>query len=228
MSQKTDTPKHAILEAALKLAPFDGWNDAVLRQAVINADLPKGAHALYFPDGVLELIGFWSAVMDAQAEADIAALDLPAMKIRERVTAGVLARLGAIGLHQEAARRAGSRLVLPDGAAQATAQIWASADMIWRAIGDTSTDGNFYSKRATLSAVLAATLPVWLSDDEVDKAKGREFLDARIANVMQFEKFKWNMKTRTKNWPNPAEILGGLRYGKSPLKRKRRRHSRTL
>jgi len=232
MSQKTDIAKTAILDAALTLAPFDGWNNAMLTQAAEKAGLPKGAQALYFPDGALELIAFWSAQMDDAAEAQLNALDLANMKIRERVTAGVLARIEAIGPHKEAARRAGSRLVLPDAAAQGTAQIWASADMIWRAIGDTSTDGNFYSKRATLSAVIASTLPVWLSDDENadedDNAKGRAFLDARIANVMQFESFKWKMKTRTKDWPNPAEVLGGLRYGKSPFKRRRRRHSRTL
>jgi len=228
MSQKTHNAKIAILDAALTLVPFEGWTDAMLRQAVMATKLPKGAHALYFPDGVLELMGFWSLQMDAQAEAEITALDLASMKIRDRVTAGVLARLEAIGPHNEAARRAASRLVLPDAAARGTTQIWASADMIWRAIGDTSTDGNFYSKRATLSALLAATLPVWLSDDSESKVKGRAFLNARIANVMQFETFKWKMKSRSKNWPNPAEILGGLRYGKSPLKRKRRKRSRTL
>ena len=228
MSQKIDTAKTAILDPALKLAPFDGWNTSMLARAAEKAGLPKGAEALYFPDGVLELIGYWSAQMDASAQSKITALDLANMKIRDRVRAGVLARLEAIGGHDEAARRAGSRLALPDAIAQGTALIWASADMIWRAIGDTSTDANFYSKRATLSAVIGSTLPVWLSNDEDDHAKGRAFLDARIANVMQFEKFKWDMKTRTKDWPNPAEVLGGLRYGKSPFKRRRRRHSRTL
>ncbi len=228
MSQKTDTARLAILDAALKLAPFDGWTDAMLRQAVQNAELPKGAHALYFPDGILELLKFWSDQMDAQAEMDISLLDLSPMKIRDQVTSGLLARFMVIGDHNEAARRAGSRLMLPDAAAQGTAQIWASADMIWRAIGDKSTDGNFYSKRATLSAVIAATLPIWLSDNSDDKAKGRAFLDARIANVMQFEKLKWDIKTRTKDWPNPALILGNLRYGTSPFKRRRRRHSRSL
>jgi len=228
MSKKTDSAKTAILEAALKLAPFDGWTDSMLAKAAEKAELPKGADALYFPDGVLELIGYWSAQMDDRAKNKITVLDLTNMKIRDRVTSGVLARLEVIAPHDEAARRAGSRLVLPGAAAQGTTQIWASADMIWRAIGDTSTDGNFYSKRAILSAVIASTLPVWLSDESEDKTKGRAFLDARIANVMQFEKFKWDMKTRTKDWPNPAEILGGLRYGKSPFKRRRRRHSRTL
>jgi ubiquinone biosynthesis protein COQ9 len=56
-------------------------------------------------------------------------------------------------------------------------------------------------------------LPVWLSDQSDDKATARAFLDARIENVMSFEKLKWRVKSVTKNMPEPAEILGQLRYG---------------
>jgi len=160
-------------------------------------------------------------------------LPLSEMKIRDRVTQAVLARLNAIGRHEEAARRASSRLVLPDMAAVGVAQIWRSADMIWAAIGDTSTDANYYSKRAILSGVIGATLPVWLSDSSPDKADARAFLDARIANVMAFEKLKWQVKSATKDLPNPAEILGQLRYGgldmltrKPKGRARRRRYSR--
>jgi len=92
-------------------------------------------------------------------------------------------------------------------------QIWQAADIIWRAIGDTSTDVNYYSKRAILSSVIGSTLPVWLADHSDEKTQGRAFLDARIENVMSFEKMKWQVKSKTKDFPNPAEILGQIRYG---------------
>jgi len=63
---------------------------------------------------------------------------------------------------------------------------------------------------------------VWLSEDEPEKPKARKFLDARIANVMSFEKAKWAFKKRTANMPNPAEILGSLRYGGRKGRRRRR------
>jgi len=142
-------------------------------------------------------------------------------------------RLEAIGSHEEAARRASSRLVLPDLAATGVQQIWSAADTIWRAIGDTSTDSNYYSKRVILSSVIGATLPIWLSDQSDDKAAARAFLDNRIQNVMEFEKFKWRVKSFTKNMPEPAEILGKLRYGGTDLftrpkkgRARRRRYSR--
>ena len=223
MTDPSDMARQAILAAMLPIAAFEGWTAKSMREAVAQTDLPKGSDDLYFPEGPLELIRFWSEQMNQIAQDELEALDQGEMKIRDKVTAGVLARLKAIGPHEEAARRAAARLSLPDAMGQGPKQIWSAADRIWRAIGDTSTDGNYYSKRTILSGVISTTLAVWLSDNSPDKTKARDFLDARIANVMQFEKTKWDFKSKTKDWPKPAELLGVLRYGGSPKRRRRRR-----
>ena len=218
--------RRAILDRAVVIAAFDGWTSKTLRDSVKQADLPTGAAALYFPDGVLELIGFWADELNAHVEETLAGLDLDTMKIRDKVTAGVVARLEALNGHEAAAKRAASRLMLPDALGQGPAQIWAAADTIWRAIGDTSTDANYYSKRTILSGVISSSLMAWLSDSTADKREGRAFVDARISNVMQIEKAKWKLKKRTENWPNPAELLGQLRYGGSASHRRRRNSGR--
>ena len=210
-----------ILAAMLPQAAFDGWTQKSLRAAVKNTDLPKGAEELYFPQGPLEVIRFWSEQMNAAVETDLAELDQATMKIRDKVTAGVLSSLYAIGPHDEAARRAIARMSLPDALGQGPKQLWSAADTIWRAIGDTSTDGNYYSKRTILAGVIGSTMTVWLSEDEPQKPKARKFLDDRIANVMSFEKAKWDFKKRTANMPNPAEILGAIRYGAGKTRRRR-------
>ena len=190
---KPDKIRDDILQAALKIAPFEGWTALTLKRAVRERSYPDGMAELYFEGGVGDLLTYWSTSLDNQAAAEIAKLDLDALKIRER--------------------RASSRLVLPDLAATGIKQIWQSSDMIWRAIGDTSTDANYYSKRAILSSVIGSTLPVWLSDQSEGKVKARAFLDDRIENVMSFEKIKWRVKSATKDFPNPAQLLGQLRYG---------------
>lgn len=226
-SMSPDNARIAILDAALRDAGFDGWTDVMLAKATIRAGLPKGAETLYFPGGVLDVIEFWSDRMDEEAREQIEALDISAMKIRDRVTQAVALRLSATNASEPAARRAQARLGLPDGVATGAKLTWNAADMIWRAIGDTSTDGNFYSKRAVLSAVLASTAQAWLSDSLPDKPEARRFLDRRINNVMQFEKVKWQVRKATANLPNPAEVLGRLRYGVGrggvPTRREKRR-----
>ena len=222
MTDASHKARADILKAMLPQAAFDGWTQKSLRMAVAQTDLPLGSEELYFPEGPLEVIKFWSAEMNDKVVSDLAALDQPSLKIREKVTAGVLAALYAIGPHEEAARRAMSRMSLPDALGQGPKQLWSAADTIWRAIGDKSTDVNYFSKRTILAGVIASTLTVWLSDDDPQKSGARAFLDARIANVMSFEKAKWDFKKRTANMPNPVEILGKLRYGSRKGRRRRR------
>ncbi|HHI88636.1 MAG TPA: COQ9 family protein [Hellea balneolensis] len=221
----TDNPSHKarrrLLDAALELAPFEGWTGEMLRIAAKQAGLPEGADALYFPGGPLEVIRFWNLELNTACWDRLQALDLDTMRIRDKVTAGVLARFEAMEGHEEAARRALARLALPDGLSLGPQLLWGAADTIWRAIGDVSTDINYYTKRATLSGVLSSTLAAWLADETPKKTKARAFLDARIENVMQFEGAKWKLKNRLKDLPDPLEIMGALRFG--PASRRRRR-----
>ena len=234
-----DTPRDQILDAALRIVPFEGWTDRTLVQAVARAELPEGSGALYFPDGALGLIRHWNRRTVDHVEAEIAARGLGNLGTTQRIREAVLIALAAIGPHTTAMRRAISRLGLPDAAGEAPRQLWAMSDAIWAAIGDTSTDFNFYSKRAVLSGVLASTTLSWLNDPDPDKASARAHLDRRLANVGQFEKAKARLRTLTDRLPNPAEALGRLRYAtssfdptgpltafRSPSTKSRRRRSR--
>lgn len=207
-----DEARDALLEAARPLAAFDGWNRATLARAEADAGLPAGTAELVCPAGVVDLLDYWGLKSDRAAVEALAATDLAVLRIRDRVRAGVTARLEAVGPERrEAARRAAARLALPDAAARATRITWRAADAIWRALGDPSTDFNFYSKRAILSGVFASTFAVWLEGDD-DRAQA--FLDDRIENVMQFEKAKAGARDLAAKLPDPARVLARLRYGR--------------
>ena len=220
--EPSDKARRDILAAMLKDVPFDGWTRKSLRKAVARTGLPKGSDELYFPGGALDVIAFWVSENNRIAAEKLTAKGLHNLRIRDKVTEGVLALLDTIGKDEDAARRAIARLSLPDAFGVGARHLWSGADLIWRGIGDTSTDINYYSKRTILSGVIGTTLMAWLSDETDDKSEARAFLDARIANVMQFEKAKWSVREKTANLPNPAELLGKLRYGA----RRRRRRSR--
>ena len=89
---------------------------------------------------------------------------------------------------------------------------WATADAIWRGLGDKSTDFNFYSKRGILSGVWTSTFARWLADDSDDEAATKAFLDARIDNVMQIEKVKARVRDLEFDPTKPIEALAKLRY----------------
>ena len=157
--------------------------------AAITRDPALGIHlAESLPRGALDLMDAFADRADQRMLARLTALDLKSMKVRERVRAAVAARIGAQRDYKPAARAMTRALIRQPG--EAARILWRTADRIWRALGDPSTDGNFYSKRAILVGVLASTYARWFADDDPESAATFAFLDARIENVMQFERFK--------------------------------------
>jgi ubiquinone biosynthesis protein COQ9 len=200
--------KTAVLDAALAHAPEMGFGDGLLARAGKEAGADAQTLARLFPEGVASLVEFYSLACDTAMERALG--DLSQMKIRERIRSAVLARIAALQPHKEAARRAAAFLLLPANAALGARLLYRTVDAMWHAAGDTSTDFNYYTKRAILSGVYTSTLMRWFNDSTPDESATREFLDARIVNVMQFEKFKAEMNERAKDLPSFSDIVAGM------------------
>jgi len=184
-----DRAADRILDAALAHVAFDGWSETTLRAAIADSGVAPGLARALFPRGGVDLALAWHRRGDAAMQASLAARDLSGMRYRERVTLAVRLRLEAVS-DVEAVRRGTALFALPQHAADGARAIWGTADAIWRALGDTSTDINWYTKRVTLSAVYASTVLYWLGDDTPGSAATWAFLDRRIENVMALEKLK--------------------------------------
>ena len=213
-----------ILEALLGEAAFDGFTELSLRRAARAAGLPESAIAegmveRLFPRGVADALDLWSEVEDDAMAAAYDALNPKPHGITKKITWLIRQRIEQLDWNREAARRAGATLALPIHGRLGPKLVFRTADRMWRTIEDTSTDFNWYTKRASLSAIYVATLTRWFADQgDVAAAEPYAntwaFLDARIANLMEFEKFKAKVQ---KAAPDPAGIvrfLGRLRYGR--------------
>ena len=179
-----------LLDAMLPAAARLGWTRAAFEAAARDAGLSPGEAQLAAPGGAVELLEAFADWADDQMAEALGALDLGAMKIRAKVTAAIRLRLEAAEPHKRAALRGARMVALRRHAPLAARLGWKTADRIWRALGDTSTDGNFYSKRAILMAVHGAVFARWLVDSSPGHADTWSFLDRRIENVMQFERLK--------------------------------------
>ncbi|HWA00623.1 MAG TPA: COQ9 family protein [Caulobacterales bacterium] len=190
-----------------------GWTDAAVRAAAAEAGLSEGEVALALPNGLIDLMDAFAERADQAMLAGLAKLDLKSMRIRDKVRAAVMLRLEAQVPNKGAARAMTRALARPTRAPEAARLLWRTADRIWRALGDASTDGNFYSKRAILMGVLASTYARWFTDESDDHADTRAFLDARIENVMQFEKFKARLKPIGEAAETAVGLAARFRYG---------------
>ncbi|WP_116091652.1 COQ9 family protein [Sphingomonas crusticola] len=207
-----DELRAALAERLPGEATFEGWTDAALNAAALSLGVPPERARLAFAGGAGEMIDAWFADIDRQMAVVLPPESLAAMRIRDRITALVLARLAAVAPHREALRRALAMLALPQNVLLGTRLGWRAADRMWRLAGDKATGFAHYSKRLTLGGVYGATLLAFLNDDSEDYADTRAFLDRRIDDVMKFEKFKAQIKPDPDRHFSMARFLGRLRY----------------
>ena len=181
----TDSIKDAILLAALPHVAFDGWSMAALRAG--TGDLGLGPQDLLhaFPTGVTDAVVHWSSWADRQAVLAITDADTSHLRTHERVAMAVWARLEAMGRWREAAVKATAWLATPRRARLAGQVVYSTADRIWRASGDASTDFNFYTKRGLLAGVVVSTTLFWLQDSSEGSTATSAFLDRRIGDVLK-------------------------------------------
>jgi ubiquinone biosynthesis protein COQ9 len=200
-----------LIEAMLVHVPFEGWSAAARTAAAEDAGIDADIAALALPDAA-SMCDAYTARADQQMTDAMAALDVPGMKVRERIRTALTLRLEHARHDKEAVRRALAVMTLPSNAGLGFRTLWRTADAMWRAAGDTATDFNHYSKRVILGSVYSATLLYWLDDDSEDMADTRAFIDRRLEDVMRIEKGKAQLRGFTEWLPDPARFLGRLRY----------------
>ncbi|MEJ7776508.1 MAG: COQ9 family protein [Sphingomicrobium sp.] len=191
-------------------AVFDGWTRAAVDAAADQLGIDRAQARLAMPKSAAGMVDCYVQGVDRALEEQLTPDALRALKIRERIRTLIWTRLEIMGPAREAVRRATAVLAMPHNVPLGARIGWRSADLMWRLAGDTSTDFNHYTKRLTLGAVYASTLLAWLDDDSEGWTESAAFLDRRIDNVMQFE--KWKAQWRGQERFSVSRFLGRLRY----------------
>ncbi|WP_299348370.1 COQ9 family protein [uncultured Shimia sp.] len=189
----TSDPKEKLLDAALSYVVFDGWSETTFKAAIAESGVSDVLAQAVCPRGAVDLAVAYHKRGDAAMLARFETEDVSELRYSEKVAALVRFRLEAVE-DKETVRRGSALFALPQYAGTGAELIWGTCDAIWTALGDTSEDFNWYTKRATLSGVYGSTVLYWLGDVSEDSQATWEFLDRRIENVMQFEKAKAQFK----------------------------------
>lgn len=183
--------KDWILEAALLHAAFDGWSRRTLINAASDVGIDAATARRLFPQGGDSLLAWLDDWADRRMLEAVAGEDLQRLPVRRRIARLVRARLELLTPHREAIRRAAVAHGIPNNIAQAGRALWRTVDLMWRTAGlggDPSEGFSYYSRRASLGAVLIATFLFWLEDQSEDHADTWAFLDRRIEDVMRVGK----------------------------------------
>ena len=201
----TQTDRDALLDAALTHVPFEGMNDRALAAGARDIGMSPSLIRVHFPQGGAGLAAAYHRRADEALRRSLAETPLQG-RLRDRISQAVWRRLELVD--PELVRAGAATLALPQNAALAAQLVWETADVIWTGLGDRSQDVNWYSKRATLTAVISATVLFWLGDDSDGRQDTRAFIDRRIDGVMSIE----TVKSRLRKLPG-AESLGRAAFG---------------
>ncbi len=191
--------KDRILLAVLPHVAFDGWTDNVFDKAIGGKNIKLIDVMQAFPNGVKDVLVHFSDWGIRQVQTRMGKKRLINMKVRDRVFAGVEAWLDIMTPHREAVRAALKYGAHPLHAGQAARSLHNLSSAIWYEAGDNATDFNYYTKRLLLSGVVSTTVMFWLNDDSDSYEKTREFLAARIDNVLKLGKTIAQAKSFGKN-----------------------------
>ena len=213
--------QNQIIEAVLSHIPFDGWSETSLSLAAADCGMADSDLAALFPAGVSDAIAAYGEYADAKmcaAFQDQHGADLAVMPVHIKIRSLILIRLEQAAPQKEVVRRTLAVLARPQHAKLAASMLYNTVDAMWRAAGDTATDYNFYTKRATLSAVYSATLLAFLSDNSADMAKTEAFLDRRLADIARIPKM-------TKPAKGMADMAGrmAMRFASTVMQGRRAR-----
>ncbi|MDX1400306.1 MAG: COQ9 family protein [Kiloniellales bacterium] len=185
MTGKTEERRREILASILPHVVFDGWTLHAMKAGAEDMKLEDGELFRHFPRGAADVIAFFSREADKAMLEELAKLDLPSMRVRDKVAAAVQLRLSAVEAEKEAVRRGVAFFALPVNAPLGLTCLYRTVDAIWQGIGDRSTDYNFYTKRLLLSGVYSSTLIHWLDDKSEGHDASWQFLDRRIDEVLK-------------------------------------------
>lgn len=176
-----------LLEAAVEHVPFEGMNEAALFAGAVDIGMERALVKVHFPHGGADLAAAYHRRADAKLREWLENTP-PEGRFRDRVGQAVWHRLTLV--EPDLVRAGAAIMSLPQNSVLGARLLWESADVIWTGLGDISEDSNWYTKRATLSAVIGATALFWLGDESEEQHETRAFLDRRIEGVMRFEKAK--------------------------------------
>lgn len=188
MTVERSEARDRALRAMLPFAAEDGWNWGTLRAGLAATGEDPGLAESHFPGGPVSAVAAWVDLANREMEAAAAAEPMDGLRTPDRIRRVVALRFAAAAPHKRALRRAVSVLALPWNTGTALGTTARTASAIWYAAGDASADFSWYTRRASLGAIYAATLAYWLRDDDPDTGDAMAFFDRCLAGLARLQR----------------------------------------
>jgi ubiquinone biosynthesis protein COQ9 len=200
--------KSLILTKFLKEAAFEGWNKKNLLKSTQACGFSPNYALVLFPGGIAELTENFSNILNEKMTEEFLSQEqnnhLP---VGQKIAKLIELKFKLYAPHHQAIQSLLQYNMLPQNFLSAQKLLWQTCDQIWYLAGDRSTDHNYYTKRSILAGIYSSSLLYWLSDESKDYLDTKDFIKRKIANVLQFGKWKRSILNRINSFCSHTNSL---------------------
>ena len=160
--------KQLLQESKIHASNF-GWNENLFINMSQKSKYQYEEIRSFFPGGYKSLIQLYLDELNEKMTIDSKKINLLRLKLHERIRELVILRLKIMMKEKKLIIKTFLYLLLPHNLKFSSKNLYATIDQIWFLAGDTSTDFNFYSKRAILSSIYTITLIHFINNEDIDE-----------------------------------------------------------
>lgn len=182
--------KLLLLRSFLEISAVQGWNNNSFLIASKQSFGDEHYGYILFPGMEKEIVGYFSHMIDQQMNNILESSDIDCIGITDTIKQLVMIRIKLYEPYKDSIRSLIQSSFKIEMMRASTKLLWSTVSNIWYLAGDSSTDYNYYSKRALLSCVYFRTLLYWLNDNSNEYQETYEYLSQRVAEILQLRNFK--------------------------------------
>tara|TARA_B110000196_G_C21126952_1_gene656338 strand:+ start:1179 stop:1814 length:636 start_codon:yes stop_codon:yes gene_type:complete len=158
-----------ILQEAKPIVVKNGWNDDLFFKISKSSKYKYSEIQALFPEGYIKLLEIYLEDINQSMSQKSKEINLIRLRVHERVQELLILRLKIIAKEKELFKKTFLYLALPHNFKISTRILYRAVDEIWFLSGDTSTDFNFYSKRAILATIYTSTIIHFVNNKNINE-----------------------------------------------------------
>ena len=190
MSEKL---KQVILKNALKNVVFDGWSEELFVNVIEESNVNFSKAIELFPRKSID-IAIYHHFHDDQKLYNIDSKELVELRIRDRISKLIMARILIANQNKEAVKKSMAVFSLPFFFLDGKKMLQSTSDIIWKIAEQKEQVTNKFSKRISLMYLYSTSLLFWVNDESADFKETQSFVERSVNNFIKIEKFKKNFK----------------------------------
>lgn len=182
ISQKYQDQKVVFIKALHNLLPYYQWDMQLIHEVEAECGFERNYHYIIFGTDIADIVDFYEEWQD-RLMLNYLKNEQEITKVRDKIARAVKIRIArcSSAIHHKKNK---DYFLQIKAAAQMFKVAWRSSDVIWRYVGDTSTDFNYYSKRTILSSLYISSIMYYITNCPDNNEKFEQFVDQAIAKIL--------------------------------------------